>query len=61
MVNSCVKHPVPLSLWAEYLRVREDINLKIMEILEEENVSIAFPSRSVYIETEKKEEPVETA
>ena len=36
--------------WEEYLRVQEDINLKIMEILEEEGVSIAFPSRSIFIE-----------
>jgi len=36
--------------WAEYLSVREDIHLKIMEILEEEGVSIAFPSKSIYIE-----------
>lgn len=41
--------------WAEYLRIKEDINLKIMEILEQENVSIAnvsiaFPSRSLYLE-----------
>jgi len=36
--------------WAEYLSVREDIHLKIMEILEEEGVNIAFPSKSIYIE-----------
>lgn len=36
--------------WAEYLRIKEEINLKIMEILEQENVSIAFPSRSLYLE-----------
>ncbi len=37
-------------VWAEHLRVKEEINLKIMEILEEEGVSIAFPSRSIYFE-----------
>ncbi len=36
--------------WAEWLRVKEDINLKIMEILENEQVSIAFPSTSLYFE-----------
>lgn len=36
--------------WVEYLRVKEDINLRIMEILEYENVSVAFPSRTIYIE-----------
>jgi len=36
--------------WAEFLRVKEDVNFKIMQILEEEGVSVAFPSRSIYIE-----------
>ena len=35
--------------WVEYLRVKEDINLKIMRILKEENVEIAFPSRTLYV------------
>ncbi|MCF6094770.1 mechanosensitive ion channel family protein [Microaerobacter geothermalis] len=36
--------------WGEWLRVKEDCNLKILEILENEGVSIAFPSRSIYFE-----------
>lgn len=36
--------------WVKYLEVKEDINLKIMDILEEEGVSVAFPSRSLYFE-----------
>lgn len=36
--------------WQEYLTVREDINFKIMEILEREGVTVAFPSRSIYLE-----------
>ncbi len=36
--------------WDEHLRVREDINFKIMQILENEGVSVAFPSRSIYFE-----------
>ncbi|WP_096189304.1 mechanosensitive ion channel family protein [Evansella halocellulosilytica] len=42
--------------WAEHLEVKEDINLKVMKILEEEGVSIAFPSRSVYLEQGSKNE-----
>ncbi|MGS0764428.1 mechanosensitive ion channel family protein [Syntrophomonas curvata] len=41
------------TVWAEYLEVKQDINLKIMEILEEEGVSIAFPSRTIYLEQDK--------
>lgn len=38
------------TVWAEYLKVREDINLKIMKIVENNNASFAFPSQSLYIE-----------
>ncbi len=37
-------------VWGEYLEIKEEINYKIMEILEGERVSVAFPSRSVYFE-----------
>ncbi|GAA0179812.1 small-conductance mechanosensitive channel protein MscY [Clostridium sediminicola] len=36
--------------WSKFLKVKEDINFRIMKILQEENVNIAFPSRSLYIE-----------
>ncbi len=38
------------TVWEEFLAVRQDINFKIMEILEELEVSVAFPSRSIYFE-----------
>ncbi|NJD77311.1 MAG: mechanosensitive ion channel family protein [Candidatus Methanoperedens sp.] len=40
--------------WAESLRVREEFNLKIMQLLEELDVEIAFPSQTIYL-NEKKE------
>jgi MscS family membrane protein len=39
------------TVWKDFLDVRQDVNLKIMNILKEEDVSMAFPSRSIYIET----------
>jgi MscS family membrane protein len=36
--------------WQEYLKIKEDINLKIIEIVENNGSSFAFPSRSIYIE-----------
>ena len=36
--------------WEEYLAIRQDVNLKIMEIVERNGSSFAFPSRSIYIE-----------
>ncbi|RKD34161.1 mechanosensitive ion channel family protein [Thermohalobacter berrensis] len=36
--------------WEEYLSIKQDINFKIMDILEDEKVSVAFPSRSIYFE-----------
>jgi len=41
-------------VWTEFLAVKEEINFKIMEILEEEGVSVAFPSRSIYFENKLK-------
>lgn len=36
--------------WGEWLQVKEDILFKILGILEEEGVSVAFPSQSIYFE-----------
>jgi len=36
--------------WAKYLDIREDINLQIMKIVEENGSSFAFPSQSIYVE-----------
>ncbi len=36
--------------WATYLDIREDIHLKIMQIVEENGSSFAFPSQSIYVE-----------
>ncbi|MCK0472921.1 mechanosensitive ion channel family protein [Halalkalibacter sp. APA_J-10(15)] len=37
-------------VWLEWFATKEDINFKIMNILKEEGVSVAFPSRSIYME-----------
>lgn len=37
----------------DYLNVKEEINFKIIEILEEEKVSLAFPTRTIYIENQE--------
>lgn len=37
--------------WSDFLQVKEDVNLKILELVEQNNITIAFPSRSLYIET----------
>ena len=36
--------------WDDFINTKEDINYKIMEIVEKHNSSFAFPSRSIYIE-----------
>lgn len=38
------------TVWGEYLTIKQDINLKIMEIMEHEGVAFALPSTSIYIE-----------
>ncbi len=37
--------------WAKYMAIKEDVNLKIMKIVEENNSSFAFPSQSLYVES----------
>ena len=36
--------------WDVYIKIREEINFKIMEIVKQHGSSFAFPSRSVYLE-----------
>jgi len=36
--------------WAKYLEIREDVNLQIMKIVEDNSSSFAFPSQSIYVE-----------
>lgn len=38
------------SNWGKYLSIKEDINLKIMKIVEGNSAAFAFPSQSVYVE-----------
>ncbi|ACO04101.1 MAG TPA: mechanosensitive ion channel protein MscS [Persephonella sp.] len=38
------------SNWEKYMAIKEDINLKIMEIVERNGSSFAYPSQSIYIE-----------
>jgi len=36
--------------WQKYLDIKEDINLKIMDIVEKAGAEFAFPSQSIYVE-----------
>ena len=38
------------SNWERYLAIKEEVNLNIMKIVEDNNVAFAFPSQSLYIE-----------
>ena len=38
------------TIWKEYLKVKEDVNLKLMHILDDLGVKVAYPSMSVYME-----------
>jgi len=40
------------AVWEEYLKIREDINLKIIEIVHKNGSDFAFPSQSIYFENE---------
>ena len=43
------------TVWAEHVKIKHDINLEIMGILEEEGVEVAFPSRTIYVTPESNE------
>lgn len=36
--------------WEKYLDIRENVNLEIMKIVEDNGASFAFPSQSIYVE-----------
>lgn len=42
------------SNWEKYMRIREDVHLKIMKIVEVNGAAFAFPSQSIYLENTKK-------
>jgi MscS family membrane protein len=46
------------TVWSEFLEVRENINLKIMKIVEQNGAAFAFPSQSVYVESMPKNEMI---
>jgi len=39
--------------WAEYLQVRQEVNMQMMELLEGLGLEFAFPSRTVYLHQEQ--------
>lgn len=42
-------------VWEEYLQVRQEVNMQIMELLESLGLEFAFPSRTVYLQLEDHE------
>ena len=36
--------------WAEFLKIKENLAVKIIEIVENNKASFAFPSQSIYVE-----------
>ncbi|WP_104697089.1 MULTISPECIES: mechanosensitive ion channel family protein [unclassified Helicobacter] len=38
-------------VWGEFLNIKEDVMFKIMSIVEKNNLSFAFPSQSIYVES----------
>jgi len=47
------------SSWKKYMSIKEDVNIKIMKIVEKNGSSFAFPSQSIYVESLPKEISVE--
>lgn len=43
--------------WGEFLAIREDVNLRIMEIITTSGTSVAFPSQTLYLNRDTKPDP----
>ena len=43
--------------WGEYLKIKENLAVKIIEIVEKNNAGFAFPSQSLYVETYPNDKP----
>ncbi|MDX8394500.1 MAG: mechanosensitive ion channel family protein [Mariprofundales bacterium] len=38
------------TVWEEYLNVRQDVNLQIMQLLEQLGIELAFPTQTIHVE-----------
>jgi MscS family membrane protein len=43
------------TVWAEYLRIRQEVNISIMRLLESLDMEVAFPTRTVYLKPDGEE------
>ena len=43
--------------WAEYLKIKEELAVNIMNIIENNNAGFAFPSQSLYVESIPQDKP----
>ncbi len=43
--------------WGEYLKIKENLAVKIIEIVEKNNAGFAFPSQSIYMESMNDDKP----
>ena len=44
--------------WAEFLGIREDILLRVMDIIEQAGTALAFPSQTLYLGRDRGNDPV---
>ena len=45
------------TVWAEYLRVRQEVNIAIMKLIESLGMEVAFPTRTIYHKHEEQAPP----
>ena len=43
--------------WGEYLKIKESLAVKIIDIVENNKAGFAFPSQSLYVESIKTDQP----
>jgi MscS family membrane protein len=51
--NIMVYYFTKTTAWAEYLNINENINLRIMELLRDEGIELAVPTRALHVQASK--------
>jgi len=52
---------VKTTVWTEFLGIREDLLLRMMDIIERAGTEMAFPSQTLYLERDRRTEPIKRA
>ena len=47
--------------WVEFLGIREDLLLRVLDIIEQGGTALAFPSRTLYLGSDRGNDPIKVS